>query len=378
MNSLVSWSTVAATGPSVSAITTLAAPSSRNRRASRIANVVVVAAIEHGDIKSAHADLQCVVDTDHRAPGVRPFAGVRCRTCRTRGNHHDVSAGQIVAAGGSPETKRNTQPSTFGLQPRRERAQLGTTRKGSRPAEHATGAAFALEHDHIVASAGGRHSSLQASDPTADDSNASPVPGRRGRRLVLVARLRVDEAADRQSDDQLAPAGLHAADARPSFIGAAGGGLSYEIRVGEVGSNHADEVGGARPDQFVGLGKGSDPVRRDQRTVDDGAGAAQVVRQHHCWGARRRHGSQGCGVQTRRHRDVVEPLASERRHNVETLLPVGATLDLLEGIQAGPDDQLATNSVADGVDDVDDEAQSISRAPPYSSSRRLLHGERNW
>ena len=122
-----------------------------------------------------------------------------------------------------------------------------------------------VEQRDAVAGLGGRRRARESGRPRADDGDALPPRRAADDQLGLVAGARIDEARRDLALEDLVETCLVAGDARIDLVGAPGGGLDDEIRVGEERSRHRDHVAVAAREHRFGDGRVVDPVGRDQR-----------------------------------------------------------------------------------------------------------------
>ncbi len=181
--------------------------------------------------------------------------------------------------------------STIALQPLASRGRGGDTHGAAR-------ASGAVDHAYPMAGDGSGAGGLQPGGSGADDEHVLRAPGGQDRvglaRLVAAGGL--DDAADEHVAGIADDAGLVAQDARPRAL--AGRGFAGEVRVGELGAGHLDEVGGAGGDGGLGISEVDDRALQHDRDADPGP-----------------HGAGEIGVERRR-RVAVGPGGGDREDRV--------------------------------------------------------------
>lgn len=73
------------------------------------------------------------------------------------------------------------------------------------------------------------------------------------------------------------------------------------------------------------------------------------------------------------HTGLLEHLGHDDR-----LRQLNAALDVVAGVEAEQDRVVRADGGADGVDDLEREAHTVSSVPPYSSVRLLENVDMNW
>jgi len=169
-------------------------------------------------------------------------------------------------------------PADLVAQPPQERFVLGV--QDRRPQQRSAGLVVAFEHRDVMSALRGHPSGLHARRCAADHHHLFGAGRARCGQRALLACAGVDRAVDRESLFHGVDA-VFARDALANTVGATGGDLVRQVRVGEHRAPHRDEVGAPLGEDLLRALRIVDAADGDHRHVDDlldGGGGADVER----------------------------------------------------------------------------------------------------
>ena len=208
-----------------------------------------------------------------------------------------------------------------------------------------------LEQVDRVPALGQHRGAREPSRARADDCDALRCRRALVIQFGLVTGARVDEARDALALENLVKAGLVAGDAGIDLIGAPGGGLDHEIRIGKQRPGHRDHVGRAFGDDPFGHLRRVDAVRRAERNTDLAFHLARDPRKR-CTRHRRGDRRNAClvpadaGVQDR------DARAFECLGQLHDFAPVAAIRHQVEHREPIDDDEIGADRCARARDDL--------------------------
>ena len=262
----------------------------------------------------------------------------------------------------------DAEASELGDAPLDDAQQVLAARVAGGEADLAAGPRHRLQHDDVVAALARDACRLQPARPGADDHDPAPVGGARdvvGHRLLAARRRVVD--AQRLAGLVDAVEAVGRPDARADLGLAPGDDLAHDVRVGEMGAGHPDEIDLALADGVAGgrhvvdLGR----VQHSQRCrLAHTAGEVEVRRRRHA--VDRDHLGQ-LGLVGDVAADDVDEVDEPRRFQPPQHLQAGRRVDaaghrLVDG-HADADDEASADALTDGGEHAQPEAHAVVERP---------------